>query len=154
MTKPSVLLKVMSILFIIFAAIVLLVGVLSTIGSVLSFVLGMDGLAGAGVIIFMVLAIRAIVSGLLFLLCGVFGVKAKHLKACFIMAFAALAIEIIIFVVLIVADSMYAEGILNPLGFTSLIGIVFLIPYILGVKQTKTRAATVPEPPATVWNPE
>jgi len=144
----------MSILFIIFAAIVLLVGVLSTIGSILSFVLGMDGLAGAAAIIFIVLAIRAIISGLLLLLCGVFGVRAKHLIACLIMAFASLAIEIIVFIIMIVANNAFTEGIINPLGLTSLIGIVLLIPYILGVKQTRTRVAAVPAPPPTAWNPE
>ena len=150
MTKPSVLLKVTSILLIIFASIVLLVGVLSALGSGLSFILGMDGLAGAVAIILMVLAISAIVSGLLLLLCGAFGVKAKNLKACFIMAFAVLAIEIIIFVIMIIADIIFTEGIFDPLGLTSLLGIVLIFLYIIGVKQTKTRAATVPQHPPTV----
>jgi len=154
MTKPSILLKVMSVLLIVFSSIVLLFGGLSAIGSGLSFILGMDGLAGAVAIILLILAIRAIVSGVLFLLCGVFGVKAKHLQACFIMAFVVLAIEIIILVILIVAGSIFTEGIFDPLGLTSIIGIVLLILYNIGVKQTKTRAATVSQPPHTIWSPK
>jgi len=154
MAMPSALLKVMSILLIIFASIILFAGILSAIGSGLSFVLGKDGLAGAAAIILLVLAICAVVSGLLLMLCGVFGVKAKYLKACFIMALALLAIEIIIFVILIVSDSIFTEGVLNPLGLSSIIGIVLLILYTIGVKQTKTRAAAIPQPPPTVWKPE
>jgi len=122
----------------------LLAGILSAIGSGLSFILGKDGLAGAAAIILLVLAICAVVSGVLLMLCGVFGVKAKRLKACFIMALALLAVEIIIFVILIFTDSIFTEGTLNPLGISSIIGIVLLILYTIGVKQTKTLASGSP----------
>ena len=154
MNKPSVLLKVIGIFLIIYASIVLLVGVLSALGSGLSYAFGMDGLAGSVAIILLMLAIRAIVTGLLLFLCGVFGMKAKHLKACLIMAFVILTIEIIIFVVMIIANNGFTEGIINPLGFTSLICITLIILYIIGVRQTKTQTAVVVQPPPTIQNPE
>jgi len=121
MLRPSALLIVMSIVSIVFGVILLF----------FSAFLALNGIAVGGLFAssstMLALEIFSLAGGPLFLLCGVFGVKAKKLKACFIMA-----------LVIIIAQ---ASNLILAYGYGDYIFIgiiiVFTILYIYGIKQTK-----------------
>ena len=133
MNKPSVLLKVMSIIFIIF-------GILSIIGSAIIITGGGVAAAfGAGALGLLAIAVGAvgIVGGVVMLVGGVLGNKAKNLKTCFTIGIVILVFQIV-GLVLGAVQTMNIGGQFSPL---SLVGVVLTILYIVGVKQTENTAA-------------
>ncbi len=123
MSTSSTLLKIMSIV-IIFGIIVLIAGIITATGGVLVAGVG-AGILGAIVIL---AALLSIVEGLLFLLCGVFGIRGSKLGACFIMAVVILIAQVVGFIIGV------TSGAPNYLG---IVGIVLTILYLIGVRQSQ-----------------
>ncbi len=124
MSTSSTLLKIMSIVFIVFGIIVLIAGIITATGGALVAGIG-AGILGAIVIL---AALLSIMEGLLFLLCGVFGIRGSRLGACFVMAVIILIAQVAGFIM------GMASGAPNYLG---IVGIVLTILYLIGVKQSQ-----------------
>lgn len=125
MKKPNTLLKVVSILYIIFS---ILSGIIVILGS-----LGIGSLLGsaagdvaAGLAMTMFFAAISLVGVVLGLMAGINGIKAQNLKLC-----KTLGIILIVFAVLSAIGSILNKG-----GIVSaLIGLVLPILYTIGVSK-------------------
>ncbi|MEG0914263.1 MAG: hypothetical protein RSG57_00745 [Christensenellaceae bacterium] len=126
MSKSSVLLKVVSILFIIFGAIALIITIA---GMVLG---GMVAAIGAGIlaVAMIIVLILALLEALLMLFAGILGVKGDKIKACTVMSIIILALSIISLIMGIVQGGFQ---------WTSLISIILPVLYFIGVRQTAAK---------------
>jgi len=150
MEQPSKLLKVMSVIFEIFGIIMLVTGTVNTIGR--SFALAFDRMEGwytTDTLMLISVSIISIACGLLYLICGVWGNKAKRLKETFIMSFVILAVQIVCVIITIVIFINFRTFDSLPQHLT---GIALAVIFIIGVRQAKARA--VLEAPAAAEKPE
>ena len=146
MEQPSKLLKVMGVILEIFGIIMLVTGGVNTLGRAWALATGWEvGWHDTGIEPLICVSIISIACGLLYLLCGIWGRKAKKLNAAYVMSFAILAAQIVSVIITIYILHYYNTFDSLP---QHLLGIVLVILFIIGVRQTKARAIlAAPETP-------
>lgn len=125
MKKPNALLKVVSILYIVFSiisAIVILVGS-AGIGALLG---GAAGDVGAGLTMAMFFAAISLISVIIGLVAGISGLKAENLKRCNTMAIILVVLAVLSFI------SSLSNG--DSL-LTAVIGLILPVLYMVGVRK-------------------
>lgn len=123
MNRPNALLKVVSILYIIFSSISIVVIVMGSLG-IGALLGGLAGNVGAGLSVAFVFAAISLIGAILGLVAGISGVKAKNLKICKILAIILIVLAAISFINNLVGG----KNILS-----ALIGIVLPVLYTIGV---------------------
>lgn len=123
MSRASTLLKVTSILFIIFGAYVCIAALVLLFGGA---VLLSAGMGGAGALVILATLISC-AGGVLELVAGIMGVIGKKIETCRILAIIILAICAINLIFAIAGGSF---------GISTLIGLVLPILYFIGVQQS------------------
>ncbi len=129
MTKRSTLLKVVSIIMIIFSAIALIIGIVgalgaSMLGAALSEVGGETAAAVSGALTGIV--VFGIVLAVIELVCGILGVASKNKKLLTILGCVLIILAVVSLIMNIVAGSFSAM---------SLVSLILPILYFLGARQ-------------------
>jgi len=129
MTKRSTLLKVVSIIMIIFSAIALIIGIVgalgaSMLGTALSEVGGETAAAVSGALTGIV--VFGIVLAVIELVCGILGVASKNKKLLTILGCVLIILAVVSLIMNIVAGSFSAM---------SLVSLILPILYFLGARQ-------------------
>lgn len=126
MSQSSTLLKVMSILYIIMGVAATVVAILAIIGSAMLVLTNVT----AGIMSIVAIVVGCL-TGILEFIAGIMGVRGKNLSAC-----NKIGICILILALLGVISSIIA----NAFDWTSLVGIVLSILYLVGVRQSRVTA--------------